>query len=77
MRSRRTTQIELFRDADVFRLGEEAQRFFAAFAANTALFHAAKRDAEIAHEPAIHPDSAGINSFGHAMGAAEVLRPDA
>ena len=70
-------QDQLFRDADVFWFGEEPQSFFAAFAADAALFHAAKRDAEIAHEPAIHPDGAGINSFGHAMGAAQVLRPDA
>jgi hypothetical protein len=46
------TKIEkqnLLGDADVFRLGEETQGFFAAFAANAALFHSAERDAQIAH----------------------------
>jgi hypothetical protein len=33
--------------------------------------------AEIADEPAIHPDCAGVDSLGDAMGAAQVLRPDA
>ena len=39
----------LLGDANVLLLGEETKRFFAAFAANTALFHAAERNAEIAH----------------------------
>ena len=46
------TKIEkqnLLGDANVLLLGEETQRFFAAFTANTALFHAAERDAQIAH----------------------------
>ena len=67
----------LFGDADVLRLGEETQRFFAAFAADAALLHAAKRDAQVAHEPAVYPDGAGVNFFGDAMGAAQILRPDA
>ena len=46
------TKIEkknLLGDANVFWLGEEAQCFFTAFTADAALFHAAERDAEIAH----------------------------
>ncbi len=46
------TKIEkenLLGDANVLLLGEETQRFFAAFTANTALFHSAKRNAQIAH----------------------------
>jgi len=67
----------LLRDANVLWFGEETQGFFATFAANTALFHAAKGNAQIAHQPAIYPDCAGVDSLGDAMGAAEVLRPDA
>ena len=67
----------LLRDANVLRLSKETQRFFAAFAADAALFHAPKRNAEIADEPAIHPDRAGVDSLGDTMGAAQVLRPDA
>ena len=66
----------LFSDADVLRLGEKTQRFFAAFAADAALLHSAEWDAQIAHQPAIHPDGAGVDLFGNAMGAAQVLRPD-
>jgi len=36
-----------------------------------------ERDAEIADEPAIHPNCAGVDPLGDAMGAAQVLRPDA
>jgi len=52
------------------------QCFNAAFATDATLFHTAERDAEVAHEPAVHPHSAGVNLFGDAMGAIEVLRPD-
>jgi hypothetical protein len=41
------------------------------------LFHAAERNAQIADEPAIYPDRTRIDSLGDAMGAAQVLRPDA
>ena len=74
------TEVEVSPDlgyANVFRLCKEAQRFLAAFATDAALFHAAERDAEIADEPAIHPNCAGVDSLGDAMGAAQVLRPDA
>ena len=40
------------------------------------MFHAAERDAEIADEPAVYPDGAGIDAFGHAMSATQVLGPD-
>ncbi len=68
--------IELLRDADVFWLGEKAQRLIAAFAANAALFHSAEGDAQVAHEPAVYPDGAGVDRFCDAMGPVEVLRPD-
>ncbi len=77
MRSRRSTHVGLLCDADVFRLGEESKRFFAAFAADAACFHSAERDAQVAHEPAIYPDRAGMNFFRDAMGAIQVLCPDA
>src|SRR5213592_2594985 len=67
----------LLGDADIFRLGEKAKRFLTAFAADAALFHAAEGDAQVAHEPAVYPDGAGVNFFGDAMGAVQVLRPDA
>jgi hypothetical protein len=67
----------LLRDADVLWLGEEPQRFFAAFTADAALFHSAERNAQIADEPAIYPDRAGVDSLGDAMGAAQILRPNA
>ena len=70
-------QDQLLRDANVFRLGEKTQRFFAAFASDAALFHATEWDTEIADEPAIYPDRAGVDSLGDTMGAAQILRPDA
>ena len=71
------TRAGLLCDADVLGLGEESQCFFSAFAADAALFHAAERDAEVAHEPAIYPDGAGVDFLSDAMGAIQVLRPDA
>src|SRR5436190_12790466 len=65
------------RDADVFRLGEEAKRFFASFATDAALLHAAEGNTQVSDEPAIYPHRAGVDSLGDAMGAAQVLRPDA
>ena len=76
MRISRSTHFRLLCDADVFWLGEEAQRFFAAFAANTALFHAAEGNAQVAQEPAIHPHGAGVNFLSNAMGAVEILGPN-
>ena|SRR2546430_1769105 len=69
--------LTLFCDADVFWLSEKAERFFAAFAADTALFHAAKRHPQVAQQPAVHPHRAGVNPFCDAMGASQVLCPDA
>jgi len=66
----------LLRDTDVFWLGEKAQSFFAAFAADAAGFHAAERDAEVADEPAVYPNCSGVNLFGDAMSAVQVLGPD-
>ena len=66
----------LFRDTNILRLGEEAQRFFAAFAAHAALFHAAEGNAQVAQEPAIHPHGAGVNFLSNAMGAVEILGPN-
>src|SRR4030095_15247411 len=76
-RTSRSTHFRLLRDANVLGLSEEPQGFFAAFSAYAALFHSAERNPEIADEPAIHPDRAGVDSLGDAMGAAEVLCPDA
>ena len=70
-------QDQLLRDADVFWFGEEPQSFFAAFAADAALFHSAKGDAQVAHEPAIHPYRACANLFSDTMGTTQVLGPNA
>jgi hypothetical protein len=43
-------QDQLLRDADVFWFGEEPQSFFAAFAADAALFHPAERDTHVSHD---------------------------
>src|ERR1700680_2897619 len=68
---------QLLRDADVLGLGEEMHRLGAASPADAAGFHAAERNSKIADEPAVYPDSAGVNLFGDAMCAIQVLRPDA
>ena len=65
------------RNANILGLCKKSQRFFAAFAADTALFHPAEGNAEIAHEPAVYPDRAGVDSLSDTMGAAQVLCPDA
>ena len=70
-------QDQLLRDADVFWFGEEPERFFAAFSPDAALFHAAKGNAQIAKQPAVYPHSSGVNLFCDAVGATQVLRPDA
>src|SRR3954451_6004122 len=54
----------LLRDADVLGLGEETQRFFATFAAYPALLHAAERNSEVSHEPAVYPHRAGVDTLG-------------
>src|SRR5215813_10326711 len=64
-------------DTDILCLRKKMECLHATFAADAALFHAAERNAEIADEPAIYPDRAGVDSLGDAMGAAQVLRPDA
>ena len=66
----------LFRDADVLWFGEKVQRFFAAFAADAALFHSAKGNAQIAHKPAIHPNRAGVDLLCDTMGASQILCPN-
>src|SRR4029453_670375 len=67
----------LLSDANVFRLCKEAQRLLAAFAADAALFHSTKRNAQVAQKPAIHPNCAGVDLLCDTMGATQVLCPDA
>ena len=64
-------------NADILGLGEESQCFFAAFAADAALLHAAEGNSQVAHQPAVYPDGASVDLFCDAMGAIQVLRPDA
>src|SRR5260370_36685290 len=75
--SQPSTASGLFRDADVFWLGEETGRFFTVFAADAACFHAAERDAQGAYAPAIHPDRAGVELFRNAIPAIHAFRPTA
>ena len=63
-------------DANVFGLGEEAEGFEAAFAADAAGFDAAEGRAEVADEPAVDPHDAGLYFGGDAVGALEVGGPD-
>src|SRR5439155_23124491 len=62
-------------NADILGLGEESQCFFAAFAADAALLHAAEGDAEVAHQPAVYPHCAGMNFLRDAMSPTQVLCP--
>ena len=68
---------DLFGDTHVLCFGEKSQGLFTTLPTNPACLHPAERDAEIAHEPAVHPDGAGGDSFGDAMGTIEILCPDA
>ena len=51
----------------------QAQGYVAAFASDAALFHAAEGDAQVAHQPAIHPNSSGVNLLRDPMRAIQVL----
>src|ERR1700733_9165100 len=53
-------------DANVVQLGIKVQRVHAAFASNSGQSRAAKRRAQIAQEPAIHPGNAHIHPLRHA-----------
>src|SRR4029077_20431559 len=74
---RSTTRHGSFCDADIFWFSEKTECFLPAFTADAALFHAAEGHTEVAHQPAVHPHRARVNLFRDAMGAAQVLRPDA
>src|SRR6185312_3829095 len=63
-------------DADVFLLGVEVEGPVAAFAADAAFLHAAEGDAQVADEPAVDPDGAGVDGAGDAVGTAQVVGPD-
>src|SRR2546430_607319 len=64
-------------DTDILCLCKKMECLHAAFAADTTLFHAAERNAQVADQPAIYPDCAGVDSLGDAMGATQILCPDA
>src|SRR5207342_499530 len=59
-------------DADVLGFGEETHRFLAAFAAQARLFHAPEGRAQVALEPGVHPDDAGVYAGGEPVRAAQV-----
>src|SRR5215471_2242076 len=62
-------------NADVFRLGEEAQRFRAAFAAEPGLLRATKGRAQVAQQPAVDPHDAEIQLCAETMRARQIARP--
>ena len=68
---------DLFGDTHVLCFGEKSQGLFTTLPTNPAGFHAAEGDAQVAHQPAIHPDCSGVDLFRDAMGAIQILRPDA
>ena len=53
------------------------QCFNAALAADSACLHAAERNAQVAHQPAVHPDRSSVNLLRYAMRAVQILSPDA
>src|SRR3546814_16153111 len=63
-------------DAHVAVLGEESHRLQATLASQPGLAHAAERGAQVAHQPAVDPDDAGVDGRGEAVGAVEVAGPD-
>src|SRR3990167_9092753 len=62
--------------ADVFQLGVELQRVHPPFPADARLLAAAEGGAQVAQEPAVDPDDAGLDLPGDAVAARAVLGPD-
>src|SRR5215813_86193 len=62
-------------DADVLRLGEEAQDVQSALAADARVFHPPEGRAQVAEHPGVHPDDAALQPRGEAVGPAEVRGP--
>src|SRR5690606_15148024 len=58
---------------DSLGLGEELAREVAALAADARVTDATERRAQVADEEAVHPDGAGAQLRGDAVGAGEVL----
>src|SRR3546814_19427516 len=57
--------------AHVAELGEESHRLQATLASQPGLAHAAVRRAQVAHQPAVYPDDAGLDGRGEAVAAGE------
>src|ERR1700741_3081606 len=55
---------------------EELQRFESALASDAAFFRATEGNAQVAQQPAVDPDGAGVQRGGDAVGAFQVARPD-
>src|SRR5690349_8301736 len=60
----------------VLRLREESQRLESSLTSDSALLHAAERDAEVAQEPAVDPHGSRVQSRGDTMGALQVAGPE-
>src|SRR3546814_2923272 len=63
-------------DAHVAGLGEESHRLQATLASQPGLAHAAERRAQVAHQPAVDPDDAGVDGRSEAGGEVEGAGPD-
>ena len=61
---------------NILRFCKEFQGFEAALAAEAAVLYAAEGRAEIAEQPAVYPDDAGLELCCDTVGAAKVFRPD-
>src|SRR5258706_6802912 len=75
-RAPRDTTTFLNPHTNILRLREEVQRLEPALPAHPALLHAAEGDAEVAEQPAVDPDRAGVEGRGHPVRAGEVACPD-
>src|SRR5262249_28720337 len=64
-------------DADVLRFGEEVERIEAALAADAALLHPAKGNAEVSQQPRVDPHRPAVDGGRDAVRLLEVPRPDA
>src|SRR5260370_33975338 len=63
-------------NADGRRLGEEAESFVAAFAADAALLDAAKGRTQVTQKPAIDPHRPALEALGHAVRTVQVAGPE-
>src|SRR5215831_20832208 len=62
-------------NADVLRLGEEAERLLASLAPDARVLHPPEGRPEVPQHPGVHPDDAALQRRAEAMGPDQVARP--